>query len=68
MIEEPFWMICRKPEHRNSKTEPKARYSHRDAAENDARRMSAQTNTDFVILEAVKVVRPTDERTKSFNY
>lgn len=65
---ERFWMICRKPEHKGSRTEPKARYAHRDAALTDARRMAAETGHDFVLLEAVEVIRPRDSRTKSFNF
>lgn len=55
-----FWMICQRPQHRNSKTQPTARYANRAAAIDDARRLAHQTGRDFVLLEAVEIIRPKD--------
>lgn len=63
--EEKFWMICRKPTHRNSKTEPKARFLHRDAAIDEARRLARQTGSHFTLLESVDEISPTDGHLQS---
>lgn len=59
-----FWMIARKPTGPHSRTHPTQRYSHRADAVTAARKLAAETNTPFVLLEAVEVIRPgTDDKT-----
>ena len=58
-----FWMICRAPAHRNSRTEPKARFPTLDAARDEARRLAYQTGHPFVVLAVVEEVRPKDNLT-----
>lgn len=61
-----FWMIARKPTGPSSRTEPKMRYSHRADAVADAKRLANETNAQFVLLEAVEIIRPgTDDETGS---
>lgn len=61
--EERFWMVCRMPSHRNSKTEPKQRYVTRLAADQAARDLAAQSGANFAVLEVVNVVGPRDRLT-----
>lgn len=56
--ENRFWMICREPTGRSSKTQPTARYGHRDAAFDDAARLARDTGANYLILETVEVVTP----------
>lgn len=60
-----FWMICARPTHPNARTEPKARYSSLATARDDARRLSAETGRDFVILQSIETVHPNDAETPS---
>lgn len=63
-----FWMVCAAPSHPGSKTEPKLRYPHRDAALQAARDLAYQNDRPFVVLEAVEVIHPKDRLTKGFNF
>lgn len=56
-----FWMVCRKPSHANSKTEPRRRYSHLADARDVATRLAASEDAPHIILEAVEIIRPTDK-------
>ncbi|WP_136441603.1 hypothetical protein [Pacificoceanicola onchidii] len=58
-----FYMICRKPTHQGSKTEPKARIAHFNTARDDARRLARSAGAPFVVLGVVDVVNPTDDLT-----
>lgn len=60
-----FWMICRMPVDRGSKTEPRMRYPSIAAARDAARDMATQHGHPFVVLEAAEVVTPKDTSTKS---
>lgn len=60
-----FWMVCRKPTHRNAQTNPRVRYAHIDAARDAARKLARENDADFVILECVETIRPTDRLTKT---
>lgn len=53
-----FWMICRRPTHAGARTEPRTRYPSLEMARADARHLATAAAQDFVILEAVEVVRP----------
>ena len=55
-----FWMICRAPSHRRSRTEPKARFPTRAAAIEKAQSMAAETGAPFVVLEATDTIHPKD--------
>lgn len=59
-----FWMIARKPTGAHSRTNPTQRYSHRADAVAAARKLAGDTNAQFVLLEAVEIIRPgTDDET-----
>lgn len=58
-----FFMICRKPTHRNARTEPKARYPHVEVARDEARKLARQTGHAFVILSVIEEVQPRDDLT-----
>lgn len=53
-----FWMICRMPAHERSRTEPKVRYAHRDAAWDDAARLARETGESYALLTVEEVVTP----------
>ncbi len=65
---DPFWMVCAQPTHPGSKTEPRLRYPHIDAARQAARDLADQTGRPFVILEAVEVVQPKDLLTGNLDF
>ena len=53
-----FWMICRRPLHARSKTEPRARFTTEAKARAEAQRLADETDADFVVLTATDVIRP----------
>lgn len=53
-----FWMVCRKPTGRHSKTEPRARYSSFDEAMAAARKLARENDAQFHVLETVATARP----------
>ena len=57
----PFWMICRKPRHPDSKTEPKQRYGSIADARRAARAIAKSTDAPMVILQSVETVDPGDD-------
>ncbi|MGI3170012.1 hypothetical protein ACRARG_12705 [Pseudooceanicola sp. C21-150M6] len=60
-----FWMICRTPTGRHSKTEPRARYSTFEAAWDDAAKLARETGMNFSVLAHVDIVTPGDRLTQS---
>lgn len=63
-----FWMICRKPTHPHAKTEPRARYSTREAARDEAAKLARHTAHPFLVLEVVDEVGASDARTPTFDF
>lgn len=59
-----FWMVCRMPTDRGSRTEPRTRYPSIGAARDAARDLAYQNNHPFVVLEAAEVIQPKDLLTK----
>ncbi|WP_375175528.1 hypothetical protein [Pseudooceanicola sp.] len=59
-----FWMICRMPSGRHSKTQPKVRYEHRDAAWDDAARLARETGETYALLTVDEVVTPSARLTQ----
>jgi hypothetical protein len=55
-----FWMVCRKPSHPASKTEPRQRFIRKEDAPKAARDLATAEDAPFVILEAVEIIRPGD--------
>ena len=61
-IENPFWMVCRKPRHPDAKTEPKRRFPRIEAARDEARRLACALGVSFVILVAIEEIAPQDTK------
>jgi hypothetical protein len=55
-----FWMVCRKPTGPHSKTEPRRRYSRLADARDTAEQLAAKEDAQYLILEAVEIIHPTD--------
>lgn len=55
-----FWMICAKPTRPHHKTEPTRRYSTLADARHAAEQMAARHDRQFLILETVATVHPSD--------
>ncbi|MEQ9241269.1 hypothetical protein [Roseovarius indicus] len=56
-----FWMICRKPSKPHHKTAPTQRYSNLGDARNAAESMAAKIGEQFLILETIEIVHPSDQ-------
>lgn len=61
-IEDPFWMVCRKPGRPDAKTEPKRRFPHIKAAREEARRLACALGVPFVILVAIEEIAPQENK------
>lgn len=56
-----FWMVARKPNHANARTEPRQRYSTIEDARGAARDLARANDAPFVILETIEIIRPGED-------